>query len=94
MNRALKPLDIVNTCGAGDTFCAGLIHSLLSSTDCDKNDDLNTKNYTHNKNENVSAMLSGIQFGMKYAELSLLSPTAVPASVNLQDLLDEVFAAR
>jgi hypothetical protein len=35
-------------------------------------------------------MLSGIQFGMKYAEKSLLSPTAVPVSVDLQDLLDEL----
>ena len=31
MSNELSPVDIVNTCGAGDTFCAGLIHSIINS---------------------------------------------------------------
>jgi sugar/nucleoside kinase (ribokinase family) len=74
----LSPIDIVNTCGAGDTFCAGLIHSIINPSQ--------QLGLAGGGQPNVSSML----FAMKYAEKSLKSPYAVPASVDLQDLLDSL----
>jgi sugar/nucleoside kinase (ribokinase family) len=74
----VDPLDIVNTCGAGDTFCAGLVHSILHPSHRDM--------LAGSGGPTVSAM----QFAMKYAEKSLLAPTAVPLGVDLEELMDEV----
>ena len=91
MERPLGPLDIVNTCGAGDTFCAGLIHSIVTSSHVPDKKQMQKKSNKQNPNEYQNYnMLSGIRFGMKYAEKSLQVPTAVPPQVDLQDLLDEL----
>jgi fructose-1-phosphate kinase PfkB-like protein len=51
--------EIVNTSGAGDSFCAGLIHSLLPG-------------------QGTGPTLESIYAGMRYAEQSLQSMSAVP----------------
>lgn len=76
--NVLGPRDIVNTCGAGDTFCAGLIHSILHPSVRERNGGSGLPNE------------GSIQFAMKYAEKSLLSQTAVPGSVDLQDMLNDL----
>lgn len=83
----LSPVDIVNTCGAGDTFCAGLIHSILHPS---PHEGWLEGGSAGGGGSCVRPSLWSMQFAMKYAEKSLKSSTAVPASVDLQEMLDEV----
>lgn len=63
------PESIVNTCGAGDTFAAGLIHSIVNPPV----DDALARS--------GGPTLSSIEFAMKFAEKSLGSHSAVPTKL-------------
>jgi hypothetical protein len=62
-NSPLSQNQIINTSGAGDSFCAGLIHHLLSPAAASKDDGSNMK--------------KAIIAGMTFAEKSLTSVSAI-----------------
>jgi hypothetical protein len=55
--------EVINTSGAGDSFCAGVISGLLSSD-----------------GKGIGPSLSSVMSGMKFAEKSLKSVSAIPKS--------------
>lgn len=62
-NSLIEDGQVINTSGAGDSFCAGVISGLLSSD-----------------GKGVGPSLSSVQNGMKFAERSLKSVSAIPSN--------------